>query len=847
MPPHDPSPRAAKRRKTTTNEESSPFHSRVLKTVKQAVYGRPASPKLDDVFAPQDIGLGNAGRVTSRRKALRKVATPVGPGLQSGDGEGEDEGDELEGGGGIVNKGLRSGRRKANGVAKSYGDGAVAGEEELLTPKKGKGKRMKYKGYAWLGENGQVKEGVERSEEAEVDGRDDVQGAANLITDGESSRNGDEPRNTSTKKQRNKHKGWVYPDEDDELAQNNGSREVLGTEMEDTHVNGNAVNGALMESGIDRGRSRRSKGRLGRTPRRPTTKEVEAANGDAVATPASQRKLDRLKRQLEIDMVLEDPSDNEISGSTDGSARQDSTDELAQNPQDVESEQGQLVETLVKKPKKKRLRASPAGEDVGPPFAGVSPFAATLKPVQPEIQDPSGKYADKLQELFENHPEALNTLKTHILSGLTGKRRLPLVKLEDEHQKVYQLVEQTVLAGEGNSMLIIGSRGSGKSTLVETVISELNSDHPDNSHVVRLNGFIHTDDKLALREIWRQLGKEMDVENDDLSGRSHYADTLTSLLALLAHPVGDEDEDQAATSKSVIFILDEFDLFASHPRQTLLYNLFDVAQSRNAPIAVLGLTTKVNVVDSLEKRVKSRFGQRYVHLALPKTFTAFQDICLTALTYHPTTHDLLQPNHTDLQALSRAWNDYLTALFESPSFQHFLQTLYISTKSISSFLSASLLPISLLNVTNLPTATTFMYNSLLPPDSKLSLLPSLSTLSLSLLIAAARLDIILSTPLCTFPMVYDEYVALASKSKMQSSAAGQMAVGGGVRVWSIELAKGAWERLVNLKLVLPAVGGGRGGKGEMWRVDVGLEEIGGCLEGMEGTSLGGLGKWCREI
>lgn len=96
-------------------------------------------------------------------------------------------------------------------------------------------------------------------------------------------------------------------------------------------------------------------------------------------------------------------------------------------------------------------------------------------------------------------------------------------------------------------------------------------------------------------------------------------------------------------------------------------------------------------------------------------------------------------------------------------------------------------------------------------------------------------------------MVYEEYVSLASKSKMQSSAAGQMAVGGGARVWSKELAKGAWERLVALELVLPATGGGRGGKGEMWRVDVGLEEIGGCLEGMSGTGLGGLGKWCREI
>lgn len=42
----------------------------------------------------------------------------------------------------------------------------------------------------------------------------------------------------------------------------------------------------------------------------------------------------------------------------------------------------------------------------------------------------------------------------------------------------------------------------------------MSHEHKDEFHVVRLNGFIHTDDKLALKEIWRQLGKEMEVEDD---------------------------------------------------------------------------------------------------------------------------------------------------------------------------------------------------------------------------------------------------------------------------------------------------------------------------------------------
>lgn len=58
---------------------------------------------------------------------------------------------------------------------------------------------------------------------------------------------------------------------------------------------------------------------------------------------------------------------------------------------------------------------------------------------------------------------------------------------------------------------------------METVISDLSRDNRENYHVVRLNGFIHTDDKLALKEIWRQLGREMEVEDETAGKVRKYA------------------------------------------------------------------------------------------------------------------------------------------------------------------------------------------------------------------------------------------------------------------------------------------------------------------------------------
>jgi origin recognition complex subunit 4 len=267
---------------------------------------------------------------------------------------------------------------------------------------------------------------------------------------------------------------------------------------------------------------------------------------------------------------------------------------------------------------------------------GNSVLGSVLDPTEPSpFNKPTSAQKEKLVPslIYSNLTAGreLDLLKTIVMERITSKRPSPLVGLDEEYKSVHQLVEQTITAGEGNSMLVIGARGSGKTALVNKVLSEVSKENGGQYHVVRLNGFIHTDDKIALREIWRQLGKEMAIEEDGSGPGKNYADTLATLLALLSHPSEQTGELTDQVAKAVVFVMDEFDLFATHPRQTLLYNLFDIAQSRKAPIAVLGLTTRIDVTNSLEKRVKSRFSHRYVHLRLATTFTAFQEICKACL------------------------------------------------------------------------------------------------------------------------------------------------------------------------------------------------------------------------
>ncbi|KAJ5604645.1 hypothetical protein N7510_009799 [Penicillium lagena] len=483
-----------------------------------------------------------------------------------------------------------------------------------------------------------------------------------------------------------------------------------------------------------------------------------------------------------------------------------------------------------------------------------------MEPV--DVVEPVPEYAAKFQALCQNglHDE-VRTLTSVILDKLSGKRQVPVHGLENEYQKVHQLVEQTVTAGEGNSMLLLGSRGCGKTTIVETTLSSLRKQHGNDFHVVRLNGFLHTDDRLALREMWRQLGRETDTE-DDVAKVSSYADTMATLLALLSHPediFGPSGEGGAVTAaKSVVIILDEFDLFVTHPRQTLLYNLFDIAQARKAPVAVLGLTTKVDVTEMLEKRVKSRFSHRYVYIPLPRSFETFSDVCLAGLDLDDSECEHIAQSR-GWETLLEGWKAYLKDLWEDNNFQMHLKRIFYQTKSVKEFFTSALLPISALHHSTyadeyeIPTPQAFASEPLSCPDpaplpfsTSITTKSSPSSLPLALVLAATRLSAIFDpgregaqSLALSFPAAYAEYVRLLTTAKTSASVSGAAATPG--RVWGRDVAREAWEKLVRWGLVTPTGSGNGTADGQMFRVEISFEEV------VEMAGKGGaLGQWWRD-
>ncbi|KAF2864479.1 P-loop containing nucleoside triphosphate hydrolase protein [Piedraia hortae CBS 480.64] len=418
-------------------------------------------------------------------------------------------------------------------------------------------------------------------------------------------------------------------------------------------------------------------------------------------------------------------------------------------------------------------------------------------------------------------PDELAFIRSFILAKLTGQAPMYLIGLEEEHVKVEQLLQNTIKHGESNSMLLVGSRGSGKTATINSILRQFSA---KDFYTIRLNGFVQTDDKLALREIWRQLGEEMSL---DTVQPQNYADALTTLLALLSHRTEQGlEEKPGQITKSIIFIIDEFDLFAAHPRQTLLYNLFDIAQSRKAPIAVLGCTTRIDIVEMLEKRVKSRFSHRIVHFGLAKCLAVFQTMCDSALEVER----------------KEKWDKVLDKMYADIRYKQMVRRIYFTTKFVPEFMSAMFVPISQMDTTKAQRSdelaetilASFQPRKKLIPDSKLTLLSSLSTLQMALLISAARLTAIRGMIVFKFDIAYEEYKSLALRAKLQEGAN----AGATARVSKREVAKKAWDELVDSELLMEDSYGSI-------RADIKLQEIGRLAPNV--TDLGVWERFCKEV
>jgi origin recognition complex subunit 4 len=196
------------------------------------------------------------------------------------------------------------------------------------------------------------------------------------------------------------------------------------------------------------------------------------------------------------------------------------------------------------------------------------------------------------------------------------KRGPDAIGMATQEKQIRQLLSQTIYENESNSVLLTGPRGSGKSTTLNRIITEISNEKE--FYTIYLDGLYQTDARSSLLAIQQQLNIQQD-ESPSLS----FADRLTFLLNTFS--------SGSVNTIPIVFILESMDLFALHPKQILLYNLFDIVQTCKAPIAVIGITNRMDTLLLLEKRVKSRFSHRMIDFFPCTSFDQYKNIAKSLL------------------------------------------------------------------------------------------------------------------------------------------------------------------------------------------------------------------------
>jgi len=163
---------------------------------------------------------------------------------------------------------------------------------------------------------------------------------------------------------------------------------------------------------------------------------------------------------------------------------------------------------------------------------------------------------------------------------------------------------------------------------------------------------------------------------------------LTTMAATLSHILSLLASSAPSSSHPLIILLDQFDLFTQRPRQALLYCLLDAVQMNSyvPGMLVLGMTSRIDAADFLEKRVKSRFSHRIVHV-VPPSFDQYMILARMALA----------AGALPDSDWGQAWLAEVEHLIQHPTFRACLEGLHDLSGDVRLLYQVLMLPIAALH------------------------------------------------------------------------------------------------------------------------------------------------------
>uniref|UniRef100_M4E7Z8 Origin of replication complex subunit 4 n=1 Tax=Brassica campestris TaxID=3711 RepID=M4E7Z8_BRACM len=303
---------------------------------------------------------------------------------------------------------------------------------------------------------------------------------------------------------------------------------------------------------------------------------------------------------------------------------------------------------------------------------------------------------------------------------------------DSNYSKLKFIVSTSVTEGCNNSILLLGPRGSGKAAVLDLVVGDLMEEYPDSVTLIRLNGLLHSEDNCAFKEIARQLCMEHHLL---FSKMASFDENSQFIIAML--------RECGLAHKTIIFVLDEFDMFAQARKATVAVQFAGCDAICNIPsccrrtlvqnLLICNLSPQ-DADQLLEKRVRSRFSHRKI-LFLPPSREEIDSLLEHLLS--------LPADSSFPSGYVSQFNEKIKNITSDTRFKDMLKTFLNANSTVNSLLkfifravSSMNLESGLLSLENFKTALSSMQR-----QPKLEAVRDCSILELYLLVCMRRLEV----------------------------------------------------------------------------------------------------------
>lgn len=181
----------------------------------------------------------------------------------------------------------------------------------------------------------------------------------------------------------------------------------------------------------------------------------------------------------------------------------------------------------------------------------------------------------------------------------------------EQYKQVMQCLERAFKHNENNSLLLLARSKQIIHSLVTQVERDLVAEHCSTGQtlkVVRVNTtLLNANESKILMRFCETLGMQSQMKT------FYTVEMITEIQKYF----------QANPNVSLLFVFEDIDYYLQATKQVLLYKIFDMLQYCQIKFVFVATSMKVDIVDSFEKRIKSRFSHRQV-LLYEQTFDTMQ-------------------------------------------------------------------------------------------------------------------------------------------------------------------------------------------------------------------------------